>query len=201
MSHNAGYKKGAQMAAEMNGHAKGGRISVKPHMRGPRLVASLTPRVRMPAPPPSAPVMPPAAAMPDISPGMKRGGKVAAKGPPVPTPPSKDIPQNRKARGGAVKGYAKGGKVKGYAAGGYAIPNPPAPVAAAPSVGRRYAMKNGGKVNWIADATKNKGGLHKSLGVPAGEKIPAKKMAAAAKKSGTVGKQARLAETLKSLKK
>jgi len=52
--------------------------------------------------------------------------------------------------------------------------------------------------NWIANATKNKGGLHKSLGVPQGKKIPAKKIAAAAKKKGKVGKQARLARTLKS---
>jgi len=55
--------------------------------------------------------------------------------------------------------------------------------------------------NWIADATKNKGGLHKSLGVPKGEKIPAGKLAKAAKSSGKVGKQARLAETLKGMKK
>ena len=55
--------------------------------------------------------------------------------------------------------------------------------------------------NWIAGATKNKGALHKNLGVPQDEKIPAKKLAAAAKKSGKVGKEARLAETLKGLKK
>ena len=55
--------------------------------------------------------------------------------------------------------------------------------------------------NWIAGATKNKGGLHRSLGVPAGEKIPAKKVAAAAKKSGKVGKEARLAETLGKMRK
>lgn len=55
--------------------------------------------------------------------------------------------------------------------------------------------------NWIGDATKNKGGLHKSLGIPSGEKIPAKKIAAAAKLPGKVGKQARLAETLSKLRK
>lgn len=55
--------------------------------------------------------------------------------------------------------------------------------------------------NWIAGATKNKGGLHRSLGVPAGKTIPAKKVAAAAKKSGKVGKQARLAQTLSKLRK
>ena len=52
------------------------------------------------------------------------------------------------------------------------------------------------KKNWIADATKNKGGLHRSLGVPEGEKIPKSKIDAAAKKGGKVGKQARLAKTL-----
>jgi hypothetical protein len=55
--------------------------------------------------------------------------------------------------------------------------------------------------DWIAGATKNKGALHKNLGVPAGEKIPAKKLAAAAKQPGKVGKEARLAETLKKMKK
>ena len=57
------------------------------------------------------------------------------------------------------------------------------------------------KPNFIAKATKNKGGLHRSLGVPMGKKIPASKVAAAAKKSGKVGKQARLAETLGKLRK
>ena len=55
--------------------------------------------------------------------------------------------------------------------------------------------------NWIADATKNKGGLHRSLGVPEGKKISEGKLKAAAAKGGKVGKQARLAETLKGLKK
>jgi hypothetical protein len=50
--------------------------------------------------------------------------------------------------------------------------------------------------NWIAGATKNRGGLHRALGVPQGEKIPAKKVAAAAEKGGTLGRQARLAQTL-----
>jgi hypothetical protein len=55
--------------------------------------------------------------------------------------------------------------------------------------------------NWIAGATKNKGALHKNLGVPQGEKIPAAKLKAAAAKGGKIGKEARLAETLKKLKK
>lgn len=55
--------------------------------------------------------------------------------------------------------------------------------------------------NWIAGATKNKGALHRNLGVPEGQKIPAGKIAAAAKQPGKVGKEARLAETLKGLRK
>lgn len=55
--------------------------------------------------------------------------------------------------------------------------------------------------NWIAGATKNKGGLHNSLGVPEGKKIPKAKIAKAASRSGKVGKQARLAETLEGMKK
>jgi hypothetical protein len=54
---------------------------------------------------------------------------------------------------------------------------------------------------WIQKAIKNPGGLHKALGVKKDEKIPASKLAKAAKSSGKVGKQARLAETLKGLKK
>jgi hypothetical protein len=55
--------------------------------------------------------------------------------------------------------------------------------------------------NWIKDAIKKPGALHKDLGVPTGKKIPASKLAAAAKKPGKVGKRAKLAETLKGLKK
>lgn len=55
--------------------------------------------------------------------------------------------------------------------------------------------------NWIAGAIKKPGALHKELGVPEGKKIPAKKLEAAAKKPGKEGKRARLAETLKGLRK
>jgi hypothetical protein len=54
---------------------------------------------------------------------------------------------------------------------------------------------------WIQKAIKHPGALHKELGVKAGEKIPAKKLAAAAKKPGVEGKRARLAETLKGMHK
>lgn len=55
------------------------------------------------------------------------------------------------------------------------------------------------KKNWIQGAIKHPGALHEELGVPQGQKIPAKKIAAAAKKGGTLGKRARLAQTLKKM--
>ena len=59
----------------------------------------------------------------------------------------------------------------------------------------------GGKVkNWIAGAIKHPGALRKKLGAKEGEPIPEKKLAAAAGKSGKIGKQARLAQTLKGFK-
>lgn len=54
---------------------------------------------------------------------------------------------------------------------------------------------------WIQKAIKKPGALHKDLGVPQGKKIPAKKLATAAKKPGKVGQRARLAQTLKGMKK
>jgi len=55
--------------------------------------------------------------------------------------------------------------------------------------------------NWIAGATKNKGALHKKLGVPVGEKIPEAKIAKAASAGGVLGKEAHLAQTLKGMGK
>jgi hypothetical protein len=55
--------------------------------------------------------------------------------------------------------------------------------------------------NWIAKATENKGGLHRSLGIPIGQKISGAKLSAAVKTGGKVGKQARLAQTLSKMRK
>lgn len=58
------------------------------------------------------------------------------------------------------------------------------------------------KKNWIAGATKNKGALHRSLGVPAGKKIPAGKLKKAEhSKNKKVAARARLAEELKGFRK
>jgi len=54
---------------------------------------------------------------------------------------------------------------------------------------------------WIKGAIKRPGALHKALGVPAGQKIPKSRIAAAAKKPGRLGKQARLARTLAGLRR
>jgi hypothetical protein len=57
------------------------------------------------------------------------------------------------------------------------------------------------KKKWISGAIKHKGALHKELGVAEGKKIPAKKLSKAAKAGGKLGQRARLAETLKHMRK
>jgi hypothetical protein len=54
---------------------------------------------------------------------------------------------------------------------------------------------------WIQKMHMKKGALHEEMGIPEGKKIPAKKLAAAAKKGGKEGKRANLAITLKNLHK
>ena len=54
---------------------------------------------------------------------------------------------------------------------------------------------------WIQQAIKKPGALRKELGVKKGQKIPAKKLKAAAKKGGKLGQRARLAQTLKKMRK
>lgn len=53
---------------------------------------------------------------------------------------------------------------------------------------------------WIKDAIKKPGALRKSMGVKKGEKIPAGKLAKAAKKGGKMGQRARLAQTLEKMR-
>jgi len=54
---------------------------------------------------------------------------------------------------------------------------------------------------WIQKAIKKKGALRKSLGTKKGKKIPVSKLKAASKKTGKLGKRARLALTLRKMKK
>jgi hypothetical protein len=54
---------------------------------------------------------------------------------------------------------------------------------------------------WIQKAIKKPGALREAMGVKKGEKIPAGKLAEAAKKPGKMGQRARLAQTLKKLGK
>lgn len=54
---------------------------------------------------------------------------------------------------------------------------------------------------WIQKAIKHPGALHRELGVPQGDKIPAQKLAKAEKSSNPkLRKRAKLAETLKHLR-
>jgi len=56
---------------------------------------------------------------------------------------------------------------------------------------------------WIQKALgpKSKGKLHKKLGIPEGKKIPEKVLKSKEHAKGALGKEVRLAETLKKLKK
>lgn len=54
---------------------------------------------------------------------------------------------------------------------------------------------------WIQKAIKKPGALKSALGVKAGKTIPASKLAKAAKEPGKMGQRARLAKTLRGLKK
>jgi hypothetical protein len=56
------------------------------------------------------------------------------------------------------------------------------------------------KKNWIQGAIKRPGGLHKSLGIPQGNKIPERRIESAERsKNPKVRKQAYLAQTLKKM--
>ena len=74
--------------------------------------------------------------------------------------------------------------------------------------GRRWKkLKAAGKAEqvesrkWIQNAIKKPGALKKSLGVGKDEKIPRKKLVAASKKGGKLGKRSNLALTLRGLNK
>ena len=54
---------------------------------------------------------------------------------------------------------------------------------------------------WIQKAIKHPGALHKQLGVPEGKTIPVSQLQKAAKAKGTLGRRARLALTLRKLRK
>jgi len=54
---------------------------------------------------------------------------------------------------------------------------------------------------WIQNAIKKPGALRSALGAKKGKPIPSAKLAKAAKAPGKMGQRARLAETLKGLKK
>jgi len=57
------------------------------------------------------------------------------------------------------------------------------------------------KKRWIQKAIKKPGALHKALGVPAGKKIPASKLAVKKTDSATMKRRKNLAKTLGKLRK
>lgn len=57
------------------------------------------------------------------------------------------------------------------------------------------------KKNWIKEAIKKPGALHKQLHIKSDKPIPEKDLKKAEEKGGKIAKRAHLAETLKKLKK
>ena len=57
------------------------------------------------------------------------------------------------------------------------------------------------KRRWIQQAIRKKGALRRQMGVKKGQKIPASKLKKAAKAKGKLGRRARLAITLRKLRK
>lgn len=56
--------------------------------------------------------------------------------------------------------------------------------------------------NWVAKAVSNKGGLHRSLGIPEGQKIGEKRIEKAEHSSNErIAREGRLAETLSHMRK
>jgi len=93
----------------------------------------------------------------------------------------------------------KGGKVKKLARGGFPDLNDDGKVTRADVLkGRGVPGFKSGK--FIQEAIKKPGALRKSLGVKAGQKIPAAMLSKAAKAPGKLGQRARLAQTLKKMK-
>jgi hypothetical protein len=130
----------------------------------------------------------------------KRAGRYAAgiEFTPVASDKNEDRENNRRGRTehSAKHGYKEGGSVKGCAEDVHKHERHDHP-------GKPLTkLKEGG--NWIAGAVggKSRGALHRALGVPEGEKIPAKKMASAKRsKSPKIRKEAALAKTLKGFHK
>ena len=60
-----------------------------------------------------------------------------------------------------------------------------------------FLVEKGG--NWIAAATKNKGGLHRALGVPTDKKIPSKDLTVEPGDSVKLKRQKVLAKNLKKI--
>ena len=147
--------------------------------------------------------MRPSRGMGDMKPSKMPKGKTIKR---------KDNPQD-------VSMYAKGGKAGLYAninakrkriaagsgesmrkPGAKGAPTKDAFIQSAKTAKMASGGNASGGTKWIQGAIKKPGALHAQLGVPKDKPIPAKKLAAAAKKPGKLGRRARLAQTLKGMK-
>lgn len=128
--------------------------------------------------------------------GLKTGGRAKKMlGGPMADPREGVVKPNRFNFGQGAQGtpYKKGGKAEKHED----VKEDKALIKKMVKPSARTGKKEGGG-NWIKDAIKKPGALHKELNVPKGEKIPEKKLEKAEHSSNPkLAKRARLAETLK----
>jgi hypothetical protein len=98
-----------------------------------------------------------------------------------------------------IGGMKRGGAAK-HKLGGGPIGANPVSQSISNTTAAAMPRKDGGKAKWIQGAIKHPGSLHKALHVPAGEKIPAKKLEKAShSENPKLAKKANLAKTLKAM--
>ena len=133
--------------------------------------------------------------------GPSRGAKSASDL--SPHKPEETPPVDYLAEGNASRRrFDRPGRKLGGRAGSDLAPLSTAGKVVSPPAEGQMASGGAAKKNWIQGAIKHPGALRKSLGVPEGKDIPAKKLEKAAKSDNpTLARRARLAETLKGMNK
>jgi hypothetical protein len=114
---------------------------------------------------------------------------------------NRDVKMANEERAGTkhVGGMKRGGAAK-HKLGGGPIGMNPVSDSMAKNAAAAMPRKDGGKTKWIQGAIKHPGSLHKALHVPAGEKIPAKKLEKAShSENPKLARKANLAKTLKAM--
>lgn len=144
-----------------------------------------------------------AKALPTMTPNYEED-MAAASAKRRPKPPTTRSRQYKK--GGPVKKYNGGGmvEIEIKVGGGGKHKMPDGSMMEDDEMEDASEYKKGGSVKggkWIQKAIKKPGALRAQMGVKEGQKIPPKKLAAAAKAPGKLGQRARFAQTLGKMRK